>query len=327
VSDTRCIPHTGSPTRTREPLEEHVLAHALDQFDFGLPLTFANLTMIPLLHRAGQEATYVTLDEALATGHFRVTEVSDGGHVPELRVLNDLGTPVLLLDGEELVGAKQNRILNLSILAPAGADTKIPVSCVEAGRWGYRSRRFGSSDRAHHARGRAAKLRQVSDSMFASGTRRSDQHAVWDQLATSSAQFGVRSETAAMADLFEQRRTSIDEHVACLKPLEGQVGAIFSIDGKVVGMDLFDDPATCAKLLPKLVRSYALGAIGGQADEDGDKSALRDASSLLQALGLAEAKRFTAIGLGEDWRVQGDRIQAAALVHNAAAVHLCAFAA
>lgn len=298
----------------------------IGHIEIGVAVASGRLVMSPLIAKQPSRADYLTLDEALASGAAEVGEVSEQGQVPELLFRNQGAKPVLLLDGEELVGAKQNRILNLSILAPAGVETKIPVSCVEAGRWGYRSRRFGSSDRAHHARGRAAKLRQVSDSMLASGSRRSDQHAVWDELANTSAEFGVRSDTAAMTDIFEQRRTSIDEHVARLKPLPGQVGAIFSIDGKVVGMDLFDDPATCAKLLPKLVRSYALGAIGEKADEAGDKSALRDASTLLQALGLAEAKRFQAVGLGEDWRVQGEHIMAAALVHNGVAVHLCGFA-
>jgi hypothetical protein len=43
-----------------------------------------------------------------------------------------------LLDGEELIGAKQNRALNLTILAPAKQVIVIPVSCVEAGRWHLR---------------------------------------------------------------------------------------------------------------------------------------------------------------------------------------------
>ena len=46
---------------------------------------------------------------------------------------------VLFLEGEELVGAKQNRILNTSVLIAAHTKSKIPVSCVEAGRWGYKT--------------------------------------------------------------------------------------------------------------------------------------------------------------------------------------------
>ena len=55
---------------------------------------------------------YVTLDEALVSGTVRVSEVSDGGSVPELLFGNLGKRPVLLVDGEELVGAKQSRTLN-----------------------------------------------------------------------------------------------------------------------------------------------------------------------------------------------------------------------
>ena len=54
---------------------------------------------------------YQLLDEALAAGTVRVMEVSESGHVPELSLLNDGDQAVQLLDGEELIGAKQNRIL------------------------------------------------------------------------------------------------------------------------------------------------------------------------------------------------------------------------
>ena len=66
------------------------------------------------------------------------------------------------MDGEELIGAKQNHTLNLSILVPAHASIDIPVSCVERGRWHHLSREFSSAPRAHYAEGRAKKMAQVS---------------------------------------------------------------------------------------------------------------------------------------------------------------------
>jgi hypothetical protein len=91
--------------------------------------------MFPLLNGGGHTRSYQTLREALAAGTLRVTEVSEGGSVPRLSAVNDGDKAVLILDGEELVGAKQNRIANLTILVPAKRTIPIPVSCVEAGRW------------------------------------------------------------------------------------------------------------------------------------------------------------------------------------------------
>ena len=70
------------------------------------PVTFDNLTIFPIIGRNGQHPDYINLDEALATGVARVTEISESGSVPELRFVNDSEQAVLLLDGEELVGAK-----------------------------------------------------------------------------------------------------------------------------------------------------------------------------------------------------------------------------
>ena len=83
----------------------------------------------------------MTLEEALALG-FRITEVDAAGSVPELIAFNPLDTPVLLYDGEELLGAKQNRILNVTVLVAPKSETKIPVSCVEQGRRHARSARL-----------------------------------------------------------------------------------------------------------------------------------------------------------------------------------------
>jgi hypothetical protein len=51
------------------------------------------------------------------------------------------------LAGEELVGSKQNRIVNTTMLIQAKSTPVIPVSCVEQGRWNYRSPRFSSEER------------------------------------------------------------------------------------------------------------------------------------------------------------------------------------
>ena len=73
---------------------------------------FKNLAMVPVVSDYDDCLVYITLGEALGAGSIEIREVSEGGSVPELRVVNRAGKMVLILDGEELVGAKQNRIVN-----------------------------------------------------------------------------------------------------------------------------------------------------------------------------------------------------------------------
>jgi hypothetical protein len=64
--------------------------------------------------------------------------------MPELRVVHRAGEMVLILEGVELVGARQNRIVNTTILVAAGCESVIPVNCVEQGRWAWKSDLFRS---------------------------------------------------------------------------------------------------------------------------------------------------------------------------------------
>ena len=77
--------------------------------------------------------------------------------MPELRVANPLSEHVLFYDGEELVGAKQNRILNVSVLVGARTELPIPVSCVEQGRWRHESMHFSAAPHAAHPELRGAR--------------------------------------------------------------------------------------------------------------------------------------------------------------------------
>ena len=190
-----------------------------------------------------------------------ITEVSANGVVPELRVVNRGLKPTLIIDGEELVGAKQNRVVNLTILVAAESELIIPVSCVEAGRWRAKSSRFATAPRTQYATGRAKRMAQVSRSMAHCGDRASDQSAVWADIADKSARMHSSSSTSAMEQIFTDHAASIDAYVTGLAPVDGQIGALFAIGDHIVGFDLFDDAGTFRKLLPKLVRSYAVDAI------------------------------------------------------------------
>jgi hypothetical protein len=143
------------------------VADAVSRLALGEPQSHHNLTLVPLLGDGVGEPGYRLLDEALAEGCARVTEVSEAGRVPELRFINGGARPVLLRDGEELLGAKQNRILNLTVLAPDHQAIVIPVSCVEAGRWQAQSADFGSAGRAQKdAAGFLAALAQAPSARF-----------------------------------------------------------------------------------------------------------------------------------------------------------------
>ncbi len=200
------------------------IKEVLQRLSIGVPRSFRAVTMVPLFAETDIPASYLTLDEALARSLARVTEVSEGGSVPELWFENYSDKPVLLVDGEELVGARQNRIVNLTILVGPLKKIRIPVSCVERGRWAYVSQEFRSADRTLYASARAAKIHQVSQNLRHHGSCQADQRAIWQDIAAKSSRMRARSRTEAMSDLYEQRRRGVDAYRTSLQPEPKQVG-------------------------------------------------------------------------------------------------------
>jgi hypothetical protein len=347
-------------------MHHNPFAAAIDSITLGPGVIVRNLTMIPLvlkqegrrtnIARSAHRTDYLVLDEALASGAVEITEVSDHGSVPNLRVMNRAACPVLIVDGEELLGAKQNRIVNLTILVAANSDLTIPVSCVEAGRWRARSRSFTAAPRTQYATGRAKRMADVSFSMCSTGDRVSDQADVWQDIARMSSRMRADSPTAAMEAIFSAHAGSIDEFVAGCRAVDGQVGALFAVGGAIVGFDLFDRPSTLSKMLPKLVRGVAVDAIDAAmvaTREATDRAGVRSAESrdpksegfaplpadavaagstlraraaqFLAVVAQAPQRAIPAIGLGEDVRLTAPGMAAAALLLDRDLVHLGAF--
>jgi hypothetical protein len=304
-----------------------MLAEALKKIKVGHPRTFAGLSVYPLIGVAGAspgDAAYTVLDDALGKGTARITEVSDSGSVPELAFENEGDRPVLILDGEELVGAKQNRIVNLTILAPAKSKVVIPVSCVEAGRWRSMSREFKGSPQVMYARARAGKAESVSYCMSIDGTHTSDQSKVWDDIGRKQRELKSKSPTSRMTDTFEDRGAELDDYVSNLPRVEGQVGAVFALAGKVNCVELFDSAETLEKMWPKLVRSWALDALS-ISNRPHDVRPVAEAQALIDEVAAAKPAEHEALGLGKDLRFSGGRLNGGALVHDDRLVHLCVF--
>jgi hypothetical protein len=279
----------------------------------------------PLLRTTAAPPFYDTLSDAVSLGTLHISEVSDGGHVPELRVVNEGPRPVLIIDGEELVGAKQNRIVNLTVLVPERATITLPVTCVEAGRWHRVSAEFAPADRAYHASGRRSKLDQVSFSLRAHSSPMADQSEVWSEIAKKSARLGAASPTRAAAAMYEQRRDSLDRMISSIMPLPQQVGAVFTIRGMIAGLDAFDSPMTWTRTMPKLLRSYGLDAVDTAIGGDG--FATPDPRRFVDALTKATCTKYPAVGAGQDLRFEGGGIVGAALETPMGVVHVVAFPA
>ncbi|MEI8375201.1 MAG: DUF6569 family protein [Planctomycetota bacterium] len=199
------------------------------------------------------------------------------------------------------VGAKQNRILNTSVLVAAESTVKIPVSCVERGRWRYRSRHFGSSGYHSSSGLRYLLACSVTHSVEAETGHRSDQGKVWAEVKKQQQDLGVASETVAMSDTFTSRKNKIDEFREKLAYVEGASGLVVAVGQKVLTLDLFDRPDTCSKAWGRLLSGFALDAMRSCPSED-DRVQPAEAQRLVDLFGSVSWKQAAAVGEGEEYR-------------------------
>ena len=298
----------------------------LNEVNVGRKQSNRNLAMYPLLSSYAVGLEYIALDEALSQGLIEVMERDEAGSVPELKVINKSPCMILVLDGEGLVGAKQNRIVNTTILIQGKSTTVIPVSCVEQGRWAYDSRAFSSEERLMAAQLRARKSEQVHEFIRRSDGFRSDQSAIWEEISSKAARMEADSPTMAMSEIYKKKRSLLADYVEHFRLVEMQVGAVFMINGKVVGLDTFGRTETFGKVFRKLIESYALDAIDWLEQESSGKTLKSKVTKFLWAANNATVGCHRSVGLGTDIRLEFRTLTGFALAHQEKILHLSVFA-
>jgi len=296
------------------------MAVTFPEIRVGSPVQYDRLSIFPLFLENGDEVEYVLSDQAINDGKVLVEEVSEAGSVPELSVENKGDVRVLFLEGEELIGAKQNRVLNTSVLIAAHTKTKIPVSCVEYGRWGYRSREFGSGGTHSSSKLRRVLKSSVSRSLKAKGGYTSDQGEVWSEVSRQQESLGACSATSAMYDTYETHRARVEEYGKKLVYVPGAYGMAVAVAGQVVACDFFDKPSTCKKVWERMLWGLVLDAL--EAPRNGAAPEPSEVDRIVSGLRDLPWDNVAPVGEGEEFRAEspsGDH--ASALSFDKVVIH------
>ena len=295
----------------------------LDTLAIGEPLGNHGLTIFPLFWPESHFPDYCLLSQAIADGLAVVEEANESGSVPHLRLTSRCDRPILVPEGEILIGAKQNRVVNLTVLVAPHAQFALPVSCVEQGRWRYKSRAFEIAACCAPPSLRSKKTRSVQRSRELHDVLESDQMEVWSEVAKGLCDLGVASATSSLADGF----TAVEDQIrACGGPFslpETAAGAVVAHGEHIVGMDLFDSHETFATLWERLRRSYYFDVLRGRQKQGKPGSHL--VREFLNRIASFGRRRVVAAGMGEELEISGEGIVGAALLYSGRIVHLAAF--
>ena len=267
--------------------------------------------------------SYMLLEDAIDSGSFEIGEISESGTVNTVVITNLTGQPVLILDGEEIVGAKQNRMVNATILVAADRRTTVPVSCVEQGRWQYSSEKFGKSEAFGYSTLRRQKAEQVNASLETESSFTADQGAIWSEIAFCESAMGTESPTGALSDTYRKRDRDLVAMTDNFKQQTGQLGLLVYINNRFVCLDLFDKPDTLEKLWSRLLKSYAVEALSSR--KRSAENAQPTPAAVIEEIDKSEYMTYPSVGLGDDLRINGPVIIGAGLLLDQQIVHLSVF--
>jgi hypothetical protein len=271
------------------------------------------LTIFPLLtNKKLSWYNYATLDEAMDKGWLKIKEAGSG-EVNYVEVKNSGKKMVFIMTGEMIKGAKQDRMLKEDMLIPSNSGwIRVPVYCVEHGRWTHVTPEFKSGGFLvpNAVRERAKKTESQSD--------------VWDEIATSQDRLGIVSGTGSVRANYEDAdvKKEIDEYTGKFKKVpqlsKSTIGVVVVTGNRIICFDMFANNGLLNKLWDKLIKSYAMDALHGE------KGTVHkhDIEDLIEALKDTEYVSTGTPGLGKLMKIESDFGMGSALVYSSAVVHM-----
>ncbi len=245
-------------------------------------------------------------------------------------VENPTGEPVLLFEGEEVLGAQQNRTFDVSVLVARRRQAARAGELHGGGPLGRRAatrediRRRAADRLPAHAPDEGA-CRSASG--VAAGLEpRAIQGEVWDEVAAKSARHGADSPTGAMHDIYEDRRGRLARDVGRDRaPPTARSARSPRSAARSACLDYVSRPDVYAALHGASSRATrsTRSSRGGAGSDAAPTETARAASPCWRDCEPRSPQ--PGIGLGEELRFAANGVAGSGLVHEGELIQLTAF--
>ncbi|HLC53228.1 MAG TPA: DUF6569 family protein [Candidatus Nanoarchaeia archaeon] len=274
-------------------LLEHV--HGLE---IGEVQRHKNMSIAPLFG-AESALDYLVFDKALRNG----LSISETGNVPTLHFANKTGKEVMILQGEYILGGKQNRMVAANVYMERGFDGDVPVRCVQQNRWqGDIGSGFDTSESI------APKAVMYAASV--------GQDEVWSEVRCLARAHRVATPTQNLGDIIQEKKRDTNDFVHSFSYIPGSIGIVASIVSHGItrySADVFDRRETMGHHFNKLVESLALDALGGSYAREKNYD---DFITFIRSIESCQFNERKPVSLGRDFQLQGQGIEGFALTYE-----------
>ncbi len=286
-----------------------------------------NLGIIQLATSGQDSFAYIGCGRALSENLIEAKELSESGNVNSIFVLNHSPHFVFLMDGDILAGAKQNRVINTSMLLAPESKSQVPVSCVEHGRWHHASKGFTGTDYSAPSKMRSDKAGQILMSLQQKRGFSADQTKIWNHVSEYQDLHKVASPTSNLSDVFKEKADEFTTFISHFTLSENANGLAVFFGKTLVGVDVFNRRDVYAEYFPKLLRGAAFEA-GAKRPTKAKLSEAEARYRTLEFLDLLEEQQYheaPGAGVGTDRRFDSEGVTGFELVYNTHQIHLAAF--
>lgn len=269
---------------------------------------------------------YVSGKKLLKTGEVVIEEVNEGGNVNLLFAINKSPYFVFFMDGDILIGAKQNRVLNTSILLKPNSKINLPVSCVERGRWSYRSKKFDSTnDYVAASKLRSSKSQQVKENLKSRHSHFADQSKVWYNVSYYMSTYGVDSQSEDFSDIYKEKKFEFDSIKENFQLDSNSNGAAFFLGSELESIDIFNSSSIYAEYFPSLINSVLFEIPKVRKESVASEQAQSIIEKILNDLPNYRRSNHPAVAAGKEARFEEEEIEGFELVFEEKPVHAALF--
>lgn len=289
-------------------------------------LSFNNHKRLSIVQFASTEQNtfdYISGPTAISKNFIEVREINITGSVNNLELVNFSNKYVFFMDGDILVGAKQNRVLNTSVFVAPNSKINLPVSCVEQGRWRSISDKFRSSEYISPDTIRAKKLKAVTRNLNKGRGHFADQGEVWQSVSKVSILLNCSSRSIDLDEIIEQRRESLDSFIKEFPLNQKANGMAIFTDNDPLSIDLFNRQDIYQEYFPKRLRSAAIEIFNLKEKQN----TLTEAEAKFKTVNMfdeLEKIQYTihnGVGIGREKRYDNEKFVAMELSYNNHLIH------
>ncbi len=288
-----------------------MLNEFLSSISQGEPFYEGNVLFVPVKGKGGN-GHFSLLNEAMKSEKARISEV---GNVDTVSLNYSGNNPLFVMDGEEIVGARQNRVFNTSFITERVEEFMVPVSCVEEGRY-QGKKNFIPSEVIAYPKLRSILATSTTKSLETTQSFKADQSSIWESVKKTLNTLRTTSQTLSMHDGYTDKKEMFFSE---FKPDKDTIGIIAYTGKKPLGVDIFGSHSLFKKLSTRIISSYLFGAYGVKgkfSKPDGFFDKLR---------AIKEWKSFDGAGEGKEFRYIGNKIVAKASIFKDRPVHISMF--